>query len=280
VALGAIAAISAMVMFYGVEGRSFPQARLRAYGRGGNPLDVAPIYSIIVVWVTVWLAETRPLASRVKWLAIACLVPILACLVLSQDRAAIVGITVSLLLLLILDRTRYLRHAAIIAGMLAVTFVGLLIGPFDWIGERGFSFRPAIWRIALDYATQNPWFGYGLLTRLRLDVGQHLVFWHPHNIVLSVWLQGGLVALGLFALLLAVYFRIAWRQFRHDGSILLMGLMLCGLTNAVVDFFDILASIDRVWFAIWLPIGLAVGYQVRSADAGLVMQPRPEAGCR
>ena len=224
-----------------------------------------------------WLSEARAIAPRLKWLAIICLVPMFGFLVLAQSRAAILSIALPFTVLLLLGRTEYLRHAAIAAGILALIVVGLHFAPVDpWstqqlrtplgqIIDRGFSYRPEVWRVGLELALQQPWFGYGLLTRPNLDIGPY-VFQHPHNVLIVVLLQGGIIALGLFLWVLAAYTKIAWRQFRRNGSALLLVLMICGLTSAVVDFYDVLSSIDRVWFAIWLPVGLAIAYDRGSAE--------------
>ena len=276
--LGALSAIAALVMSYGIEGNPFPRARLRSYGRGSNPLDATPVYSIIIVWVVVWLSEERAIAPRLKWLATICLAPMLGFLVMAQGRAALLAIALSLVLLLLLRRTDYVRHAAIVGGILALVFIGLLMGPLDQIIERGLSYRPQVWRVGLDYALQKPWFGHGLLNKPNLAV-ERFVFQHPHNVLIVVLLQGGIIALGAFLWVLVAYARVAWRQFRRDGSALLLVLMMCGFTNAIVDFYSVLTSVDRVWFAIWLPVGLAIAYELRSADTAseIAVGQRPAA---
>ena len=282
--LGGVAAIASIVIFYMIENNQFPLTRMRAFGSGQNPLRTTPSYSFIVAWVVVWLAETRSFALYAKSLVAFCLVPIVGLLLLTQGRAALLGVVLSLVPLLLPRNTEHLRRTVIVAAILALVVIVLLVGPFQHLFERGLSYRPDVWRAGLEIFLQRPWFGHGLHASLEVIISDtilkhpHNILPHPHNILITVLMQGGIVALGLFLWMLAAYARVAWQQFQREGSVLLPALMICGFINAVFDIDAVMSTINRVWFVIWIPIGLAIAYEVRLAEAAAELGVGEAAG--
>jgi len=62
--------------------------------------------------------------------------------------------------------------------------------------------RGSIWREALGNIQDSPWLGFGLSSSGPLSMGMESDY--PHNLFLQVWLDGGLLALVLLTIILAV----------------------------------------------------------------------------
>src|SRR5690606_36384263 len=84
------------------------------------------------------------------------------------------------------------------------------------------QYRQAIWQRVLDMIWQQPWLGSGLgALRMERDIipsgvfeGQLLIPNHPHNMLLQLWAETGLVGAALVA---AVIVLVAWRLPRPDA---------------------------------------------------------------
>jgi O-antigen ligase len=108
--------------------------------------------------------------------------------------------------------------------------------------------RPALWEVTVEKIKAQPWLGYGFgrgILRRVLPAELHdPLLTHPHNTIVSQWVQLGAVGLALFA---GVGATLAWRyarfvRSRDDilalvgmiGLALLVGFMVKNLTD---DFF-------------------------------------------
>src|SRR5207302_10748060 len=86
--------------------------------------------------------------------------------------------------------------------------------------------RLQLWAVCFYMALRQPWLGYGYSAFwIGLDGPSRIVWkmiaWHPphpHNGLLSVWLDLGLIGVGLIAAAYVVYFIKATRLYRKDRS--------------------------------------------------------------
>lgn len=134
------------------------------------------------------------------------------------------------------------------------------------------QYRQAIWQHVLDIIWQEPWLGSGLgVLRMERDVipsgvfeGQLLVPNHPHNMLLQLWAETGLVGAALVA---AVLLLVAWRLPRPDA----LGPATPRIAAIIGGFCASLISFDlwnEAWWAVFCLLGvLAAVYYRRHAYA-------------
>jgi len=121
----------------------------------------------------------------------------------------------------------------------------------DSIGSAGI--RLSMWKISLQLAMQNLWFGFGevgidaLLVGSYLDTPANEIAIHdmsvagPHSDILSKLLSAGLFGLGAYLILMIVPFSIFWKcrnaldinvnQAARIGLFYITGIFIAGLSN-------------------------------------------------
>jgi O-antigen ligase len=226
-----------------------------------------------------WMARALPLAlalllvagphSRAeRILALMCLLAYVPALLWSASRGALVAAIVACAAALLVRERRALLVGA--AGLGAATLILWLAGALGmFLAEHGGSaeLRPLLWLAALHMIQDHPLLGIGMDQFLyyysnlytshpywiTVFNGQRTNVWrepnlsHPHNLPLELWLSGGPLALGGFALVLGnVWLRCLrlWRAGRHgkpDASwraAIAVGAgasLLAGMVQGLVD---------------------------------------------
>ena len=82
---------------------------------------------------------------------------------------------------------------------------------------------------------------------------------HPHNLYLAVLFQGGIVAVALFAALLALSIRTLLRNFARQEAKVALAVYALALPAYLLDGHELLARIGWTWMLFWLPVAIAVG---------------------
>lgn len=122
------------------------------------------------------------------------------------------------------------------------------------------QYRQAIWQRVLDLIWQKPWLGSGVgALRMERDVipsgvfeGQLLIPNHPHNMLLQLWAETGLVGAALVA---AVLVLVAWRLPRPDA----LGPAMPRIAAIIGGFCASLISFDlwnEAWWAVFCLLGV------------------------
>ena len=127
------------------------------------------------------------------------------------------------------------------------------------VGQRSVSTRLALWQASLQIAREHPWFGVGAnrfkpeLERLQARGGYPegtALYSHPHNTLLSVLVQYGVVGLAVLVGGLVA----GWRalggsapELRALGRTLICAWFLLGLTNDVLAHQNTLRCIAFCW---------------------------------
>lgn len=168
------------------------------------------------------------------------------------------------------------------ATALAAVLVGVCLallwheGAREWLLPRGGSFRPTIWAASFAHTVETaPWFGNGLLADDNVAAAG-LVFLHPHSVYLSLFHQGGAVALALFVALIGATAAALARRRTHADARLALALLAAGSCVALFDGHQLLHKVGVVWWLFWLPVATAIGLTcARRANAPCGARGRP-----
>ncbi|WP_437223883.1 O-antigen ligase family protein [Planctomicrobium sp. SH661] len=249
--------------------------------------------------VPIWRSNSFPLATGIT-LAIGV---ISGCLLLTKSRTAVVGVVVALVWLggRLLVRPGTQRKKILLggAGLLAVFVVFAVVlsltGGLDWeiLSEapKSLAFRQEYWRSTWGLIVNHPWFGVGPgnfrqhYFQYKLPGASEEIL-DPHNLVLDVWANGGILALGGLTILLGVWgYRLiraplnfeaptsAGQDILKAGGV--VGAFAFGLTLAqewlLEGFFDWnLFWIAVGWLAIHVTFAVLKFLQGRSLKTGAV----------
>lgn len=201
---------------------------------------------------------------------------------LTDTRAAWLGAALGLLVLGIAwragNRKRFFAITAtcIVALGLVVGVVLLLAGEElrQALLPRGDSYRLTIWRFHLrEILERAPLFGQGMLRELTVTSGPR-TFHGAHNMYLATALHTGVV--GLCNLLVLLAWMVLRLSANLDKPLARMALSLLCVGLAVFTFHGdrLIDKLNFVYFAIWLPLGVALALAWREQRLPL-FAPQP-----
>ena len=256
------------------------------FGAFGQKNELGITMALSAIVFLLW----RRVQPRHGWVAITGIIGSLTLVVLSQSVTAIIAAAVLLLILPALQWTMRRGVRWIVSGLilLAAFGTGLVLYAIDHFAEVTEMFgrnvtltgRLPLWIFSAAIALQRPWFGHGYNAFWMQDEAaikiQHAVHWmapHAHNGFLELWLEIGLVGLGIFAAGCGYYF---WRSLRF--------LLNDGRPEAAWPFlflvFTFIVNLTGVTFlyrnSIWMVLYAAVA---SSAISLRLTEDRPDPGC-
>lgn len=204
----------------------------------------------------------------------------------TRSRGPMLGLTVWILVMFLLDRRDLRRNAWIFGGLAVTVVVFCLVEPqyVQRLIERGDTYRFLIWENTLAMLPDHLWFGRGInFDFLHAPVQQVLkpaigfAIYHPHNLGLATALYGGLAGLALLALTsLSALVGVLRGDRRGFGYALPMVAAVFALT--LTDTNKLIAEpSSAIWFIFWLPSACLAGLALRVTQDGLF---KPQDGSR
>jgi putative inorganic carbon (HCO3(-)) transporter len=229
--------------------------------------------ALIIALITASAAIHLP-GKRTKWLMMPLTILNLAGLAVSFARSAILGMAAGIIML-ILQIHKKMRHYILLFLVLGVVLTALLIpglrerfGNAFSSGEHSESPRVRLWLTSVEIIRHHPWFGVGqsnfgvAFDKYHLP-GYYVSTAHPHCDLLSIAVDGGLLALGLFAWVMVAFFVKAVRGYRMAGGNAARRMVTGGGIAVVASIllaglFQNYLSDAEVAGAFWFVVGLAM----------------------
>lgn len=241
--------------------RDDPLLRMRAIGTSVDPNILGGLLILVASLTVPQLYTRRPLLKR--WLAAPILAVMGLCLILTFSRGSLVGLGCALALLGVV-KYRRLLPVLVIAGLLILLlpqtqeYVVHFIQGVQ-VQDLASKMRLGEYKDALILISRYPWIGVGFIATPDIDI-----YLGVSNVYLTIAEEMGLVGLGTFLAIMAIFFRYTWRSWKsmsHDPRLeaLLLGLQTAvvgGLVGGLLDHY--LFSYPHAVAFFWLCIGLAV----------------------
>ncbi|GEM_PF-5265274 len=276
--------VGGVVLAGGLSGGLYALEHLLAWGGSGrlpalgfwdgggyldNPNRLAAVYApLALMGLALAIRGSRSRLQTALWLGLA--LGSLAAVLLTQSRGALLGTVVAAGFFLAMER--YWKTLAIpLGGMLL--FVGAV--EVDLLPIRDFTDRInsvekrfGIWQSTLARIGQAPVWGEGWATSHSVYVEAYGRSWiHPHNTLLTVALQAGLVGALLF---LAVVGRWLWDGYRlwgaHYSAAAGLTVLVYWLVHSLVENRFGLGGVNREWIYLLLPVALLAEAALRSGS--------------
>ncbi|WP_316977642.1 O-antigen ligase family protein [Shumkonia mesophila] len=283
---------------------AFPDVMVLVKGRVASSTEHAVLMvkgfasaAVVLVPFVAW-AGWR-LGGLWKAASLALAMGLLTLAVLAGSRAGMAGLIGALGIVLVACVTRgeSRRWAASLVLVFVLTIAGILFylsarphgGPVPedalifpaWLVD---SHRQVIWQYALHLVEQRPWVGWGINTinlvpqlpgTSSIEFGVPVLPSHPHNWVLEVFAETGII--GGLAMLIAValQFFTMLRRYRMGGE----GRILAALAASAAFFVSGLFNFSfwSAWWQVSYVLVLALLYAGRPAEAGRET-PRQRSG--
>lgn len=246
--------------------------RLLGPGQIQNELIAAQAFTVGALFAAHALLRGRATAGRAwPWLFAASAVATTGAVALTGARTGWLALAAGLGVLVVAHRapTRFWSWAALWVAGVAALLAALVWqeGAREWLLPRGASFRLVIWEQVLARTLAGaPWFGNGLLADDNLTTADG-VFLHPHSVYLSLFHQGGVVGLALFATLIGAAAIALSRKLPSPDACLALALLAAGAVVALFDGHQLIHKVGVVWWLFWLPVATAIGLAARTPDA-------------
>ncbi len=216
-------------------------------------------YSVFIVGAIGTIVDSRLSYARLAVLGASIVILLLAVL-WTQSRNAIVTVALSVAVIAAI-KSRVMRFVIPFFVILTILLLITLPGTWDALLVRGLSYRPEIWGRYLAEASQHPLVGYGQFADIDVPMHDGFIAFHPHNLVLSAQIRGGVFAAGAMLVMLFGGLFWTWRYWLQTGKLTPFCLILVIVCAGIVDYQLLTTFPTWPWVTIWLPVGLAVGVE-------------------
>lgn len=258
----AITGVIAILLFY--WDHAFPTERLSHFSRLDNAILAATLYGMVLL--IIGYALLRQTTGWLKgWFVFAALLS-LVYIVLSQSRGPLIALVMTLALSILLRRDRLSLAILVLPILLYLGVFGLdLDALWQVLGRHGIdSYRFVIWQQVLPEIAQAPWFGHGILYQSDYATGMGQTVPHAHNLLLAIWLYGGVIAVWLLSILVLLCLQQGVAQWRQYSDFTLLALLVFAILCLFTDGYQVLTNPRPIWLYFWVPVALASYYELRS----------------
>jgi O-antigen ligase len=262
--LGALAAITNFVFYFGLQGR------LGGLGALHNPIQAGSILLVYFALGHFMLTRDGYLLSKTeKILLVASLVSVCLATLLSESRAPIGAMILYLIYLAALQLFRKpdMRDFLAVGGTAAVIVgtMALLYDGGDYLQQllgRGMSYRMDIWAGYLEYPPASWWVGFGAGTPPEVLpaaeahwIPNGVPVTHAHNLFLGTLAETGIVGLAFLLVMIGlVVTGIAKRVVGAEEKVRLLGLLGLVFLLTLTGSHTVVSSIKAVWLFLWIPV--------------------------
>ncbi len=261
--------------------RDDPLLPMRAIGTSVDPNILGGLLILVASLTVPQLFTQRPLFKRV--LAVPILAVMGLCLILTFSRGSMFGLGCALALLGVV-KYRRLLPVLIVAALLVL----LLPQTREYVVHfvEGVQFqdlasqmRLGEYKDAFILISRYPWIGVGFIGTPDIDI-----YLGVSSLYLIIAQEMGLVGLGVFLAIMAIFFRYTWRSWKSMGhdprqEAILLGLQTAvvgGLVGGILDHY--LFSFPHAVAFFWLYVGLAVAAARLTEEAGCPPSIPPNPG--
>lgn len=231
-----------------------------AYGRlwpdGSSTIAVgrAAGATLVIAWCLI-------LARRKRWLMAAMCPVLVGGLVLSESRGPMAAALVAMAVVSLLRVNQASRGGLVgIAGVMVVALTALAVKPerFTSITDASASIRFKLWELTLSLTASNPVVGIGWGNLYEHQDPDEVLatgaVQYPHNVLLEIGSEVGLIGLLVLLFALAFAFRAQWKAAKSDVVELgMLGLFVFFFVNALASG-DIGSNRE-----LWVALGCAWG---------------------
>ena len=271
VVVAAANALFSIVVWDGLD--NIKTSRLVGLGTLREPNSAGAVYGLYALLGIAWAGRMRS-----KLLANVLLVSgfaLLAFMLLTQSRAAIIACAVGLLLMTVLNR----RGRPIVPLVALLLAIGLSVSVATNLDRSSFlrlftwDIRLELWADSFRHIARTPLFGNGYLSGLTVhsdNAGEDFTNWH--NSYLAALRDGGIVGLALLLWFLGSAVQRAWQIGRDSGDYALLALLCFGLIYMLGSTDALITRPRELWAILWFPVGLLAGCRQRMRCGDMATQ--------
>jgi O-antigen ligase len=235
------------------------EGRVIAFGALDNPNLAAFAYGAAIVWLTQTTVRTR-------WMHVLqtlALIVMVIFVIMTDCRSAWLAILVAQGCMLVAARHGHVKVRALV--ILALSLAAVAFGGWQYVKERGMSYRPQIFQQAWQWIELHPWRGLGEGSHYTIQVADQ-TWTHSHNVFTHTAIMVGVPGALVFV---ALWLIVGWRAwlFRHISTgRCLLALWVFATVAFQFDAPELLQKPSVEWFLGWLPLAMSMGLAWRVRD--------------
>ncbi len=244
--------------FYFIQKHAL-SARIIGSGSLTNTLLTSHVYGAFAALLANYILIQRMSIFRLAVLLVTFLV-ILIFIIQTHSRTPLIGLSAVLIALLLKYRNKQAVYFLVFLVTLTATY---LIFNLELLTQRGFSYRPEIWGLALENIINKPILGHGLGSQMSLYIPSlGIAFSDSHNIHIGLVYDLGLLGLSLWLITLFTLFKL-YRQ-HHNNHLIATGLsiLIFGFFAGMTEGGGFFTRPKEVWFLTWLPIAILISTEI------------------
>ena len=227
--------------------------------------DIIASSSILIMLWIVSLTRLRMGQKKDLLLATLALISVTLYAILNQSRAPL-GVTLFAWLVFITMLSKDSRRLVVPAILIACILIFIAdLHIFDSMMNRGTSYRLEIWSATLSNIDEFFWKGIGAASSVaETEIGTAIKqamgvrHDHPHNLFLSTWVDGGILAFVSIVLLFTALLLKAFTRKNHERNLTLWMIATVG-GLCFTDPDTLVTSPQEIYLVFWTPIGLLSG---------------------
>jgi len=265
--VGCLAVLASLFNFFVTDPAD---GRLNGLGQLDTHVIAALVYGTMVLFV--WRSAQTTSITLLRLAAFVIALLMIWAVFLSDSRNAWVSLVIGLAVFGVAQWCKDVRQF-----LTAVSSIGVLVGVVlltlinsdttrEFLLPRGDSFRLAIWSESLNGILQDSVFlGRGILTSDDIQIGS-MSFFHPHNMYLAVFHQGGFVALVLFGIVIVLALAQLLKNYDSYEAKLMLSVLALALSAYFLDGHELVDKVGDTWLLFWFPVGVALGFAWRTPE--------------
>jgi len=170
---------------------------------------------------------------------------------------------------------RVLWTLAALACLAVVGLIVLVPAVNKSLVGRGNNYRLEVWSSYLIMAAERPLLGYGQRANIQVTMSDGAVIDHPHNLVLSGSIMGGVFGGASMLVLILGGLYWGWVSATRRRSATTLCIFVVIAVAGLTDYALVVSPPNWYWITFWLPIGLAIGSEIsaRQMSYGTVLPP-------
>ena len=248
-----------------IDSTVFTQIKVRVFSTLENP-NVLGHYLIFAIMFCILLLWTSKTYQKIIYSVI--LAAMLSCVIFTYSRGAIWSIVPAFFVFLLFKNWKLLVPGfvslAIGSYLLSPNIVNRLSSSFS-TGDSSLIYRFGIWKASINIAYYNWLFGIGPGREIyckEYGLYSDKPAAHPHNFILQIFVETGVLGLLSFLFIIAVFFKKLWTSFKKADDKFYSTLVICIFSIIAGYFFQgllegIFADM-RVLAVFWLTISLGM----------------------
>ena len=232
---------------------SYPlKPRLIGTGALSNPLLSSHIFGFFSVLFLALSTTANKTEIKIKSIYLLLGIMLLITIIATGSRTPLLALLTTSIWFAFIANNKKSIFIIIFAAVTA-TVIYLLYS--EAILNRGLSYRPELWSIAIDKILSQPILGYGFDSNAGFYIASvDTTFREPHNIHLSILYFTGIIGFSLWCLMHTYALWVCWKNKTDTLFIVASALLVYGIAAGMTEGGGLLPRPKEHWFITWIPL--------------------------